>query len=281
MWAKGLLLLLIFSGLLCSACFRRFRMTEKDLEQFYSSKNWRPTYHKLPRAKGSLHWVQSGPDSLPRLLFIHGAPGAWYGYIRLMANPEIRSHFQVLSVDRPGYNYSKGSQIHNIEQQAEEIARLLDSDTLRPVYLVGRSFGAPVAAALAAIRPKLVKGLVLVAPAANPELEKFWWFSPILHYSPVRLFFPQAIRRASNEKYSHPKALKEMENLWGKVRCQTQILQGGKDEIVLPQNACYVDSMLVGAPHLLRMLPENGHLITSENPDLVVQLLLDLKSGRL
>jgi pimeloyl-ACP methyl ester carboxylesterase len=198
-----------------------------------------------------------------------------------MANPEIRSHFQVLSVDRPGYNYSKGSQIHNIEQQAEEIARLLDSDTLRPVYLVGRSFGAPVAAALAAIRPKLVKGLVLVAPAANPELEKFWWFSPILHYSPVRLFFPQAIRRASNEKYSHPKALKEMENLWGKVRCQTQILQGGKDEIVLPQNACYVDSMLVGAPHLLRMLPENGHLITSENPDLVVQLLLDLKSGRL
>lgn len=281
MWAKGLLLLLIFSGLLCSACFRRFRMTEKDLDEFYSSKHWRPNYQEVPRSKGRLFWAESGSDTLPRLLFIHGAPGAWYGYIRLMAHPDLRSHFQILSVDRPGYNRSKGPQIHSIQEQAEEIARVLDADTSRPVYLVGRSFGAPVAAALAAIRPKLVKGLLLVAPAADPALEKFWWFSPILHYSPIRLLFPQAIRRASNEKYRHRKALKEMENLWGKVRCQTQILQGGKDNIVQPQNACYVDSMLIGAPHILRLLPENGHLITSENPALVVQLLLELKEGRL
>lgn len=256
-------------------------MTEKDLSRFYQEKEWKPEYRCLPREGGTLFWTQSGSDTLPRLLFIHGAPGAWYGYIRLMANPTIRSHFQVLSVDRPGYNHSKGAQIHDIEKQAAEIARILDEDTVRPVYLVGRSFGAPVAAALAAIRPKQVKGLVLVAPAANPDLEKFWWFSPILHYSPIRLLFPKAIRRASNEKYRHPKALKEMEELWARVQCKTQILQGGKDAIVLPQNACYVDSMLVGAPHLLRMLPENGHLITSENPGLVVQLLMELKAGRL
>jgi hypothetical protein len=50
---------------------------------------------------------------------------------------------------------------------------------------------------------------------------------------------------------------------------------------VHPANSCFVDSVLVSAPRLHRFLPQNGHLITVENPGLVKELLLGLRKGEL
>jgi pimeloyl-ACP methyl ester carboxylesterase len=266
--------------LLFSSCFRKFRKTEKDLDKYYQTHSPRPVSNTRQIGKHQLHWMQTGADTLPLLLFIHGAPGAWYGYLNLLSDPQLLSSFSLASVDRPGYNLSsKGGKVLDIETQGDLISTLFREDTTRTVYLVGRSYGAPIAAYLAAKFPNQVKGLMLVAPAAHPGLEKFWWFSPIIQYSPVRWLLPKPIRTASSEKYAHVKALKNLEPYWCKVNCPTQILQGGKDFIVHPNNSCFVDSVLISAPRLVRFLPDNGHLITVENPGLVKNLLLNLQKG--
>ncbi len=271
------LLLFIQSG-----CFHRFRLTEKDIDWYYQTHGPRPESHRLRVEKHELHWVQNGPDSLPLLLLIHGAPGAWYGYINLLSDQSLLSQFALASVDRPGYNRSaKGGKVLSIPAQAELISQIFRSDTSRPVYLLGRSYGAPIAAYLAARFPKQVKGLILIAPAADPDLEKFWWFSPLVQYPPIRWLFPRPIRTASSEKYAHRKELRKMAPCWGQITCPTHILQGGKDFIVHPGNSCFVDSLMVSAPRIQRTLPLNGHLISLENPGLVKELLLGLRKGEL
>ena len=274
----GLMLLLMVN----SACFRRFQMTEKEIETFFADKGGVPPSYWLNEDNLPVHWVQTGSDSLPLLLFIHGAPGAWYGYIQLMANTKLKKHFALASVDRPGYHRSgkAGKQV-SIQEQARLISGILRNNPERPVYILGRSYGAPIAAEIAARYPKQVRGLMLVAPAADPDKEKFWWFSPLVQYPPLRWIFPKPIRRASSEKYAHRRELRKMVNSWSEVTCPTQILQGGKDFIVYPSNACFVDSAMCSSQRLVRFLPENGHLITREQPELVVDLLIELKKGRL
>ena len=263
-------------------CFRKYRMTEKDIDAYYQTHGPRPKSHFLNIGKHRLHWVQSGPDSLPLLLMIHGAPGAWYGYKNLLSDPDLLSQYTLASVDRPGYNLSrKGGKVLSIEAQGELIAAIFRSDTVRPVFLLGRSYGAPIAAYLAARFPQQVKGLMLVAPAADPDRERFWWFSPLVQYPPIRWLLPQPVRTASSEKYAHCRQLRNLQSCWGEIICPTHILQGGKDFIVHPANSCFVDSMMVSAPRLNRILPLNGHLITVENPGLVKELLLSLRKGEL
>jgi len=268
--------------MLVSGCFRRFRMTEADLNKYYQTHAPRPESREQIDGKHRIHWVQSGSDTLPLLLLVHGAPGSWYGYINFLSDSTLLQHFALASVDRPGYNKSRpGGKVLSIARQAELISLIFRGDSTRPVYLMGRSYGAPIAAYLAAKFPNQVKGLMLIAPAASPDHEKFWWFSPILKYPPIRWLFPSPIKTASDEKYAHRRELRKMLPYWSQIKCPTHILQGKSDFIVKPINAQFVDSLLVSAPHKLTFLDETGHLITREKPWLVKEKMLQLKYNHL
>ena len=282
-WLRQLFLLLAgIPALLLGSCFRRFQLSESELEQYFACHPPRPVSHFRDLGKHRIHWVETGTDSLPLLVFIHGAPGAWHGYLNLLTDSTLKTNFTLISVDRPGYNLSaKGGKVLSLERQADLISAVFRDRPGRAVYLLGRSYGAPIAALLAARFPEQVKGLVLLAPAMDPAQERFWWFSPVVQYPPLRWLFPQPVRRASSEKYAHRRELLNLRDCLGDVRCPTQILHGGEDWIVWPRNACYTDSVLIGAPRLQRFLPGTGHLISRENPRLVVKVLLDLKAGRL
>ena len=269
-------------AVLQTSCFRRFRMTEKDLDLYYQSHSPRPESKTIEQGKHHLHFVQTGSDSLPLLLMIHGAPGAWYGYISYLSDSLLHRKFAIASVDRPGYHKSKiGGKTLSIIQQADLIAHIFRSDTTRPVYLLGRSYGAPIAAVLAARFPKQVKGLVLVAPAVNPELEKYWWFSGLIRVPPIRWFLPSPINMASDEKHMHAKELYAIKPYWSQIQCPTTILQGKADWIVKPENALFADSALTSAPHKLYMLDGVEHLVTRERPDLVKHILKELVEEKL
>lgn len=278
---SSLIFLLIILAL--SSCFRRFRMTESDLDRYYAQRQDRPISQVAEISKDKkLHWVQTGPDTLPLLIFIHGAPGAWYGYLNLLSDSSLQSRFAMISVDRPGYNQSKWrGKLLEIEGQGEAISILLKQNKHRPIFLLGRSYGAPIAAYLAAKYPDLVKGLILVSPAASPDLEKFWWFSPLVQYPPLRWLFPAPIRLASSEKYAHRKELKKLIPSWAEINCPTHIVHGGKDFIVSPKNLCFVDSLMTHPLRKTWYLPQHGHLITRENPSLIRAMLLSLERGDL
>jgi pimeloyl-ACP methyl ester carboxylesterase len=75
---------------------------------------------------------------------------------------------RVLVPDLPGFGLSEHpSMIYGITQHAEHIVRWAEVLELTRVCLLGHSFGAQVAAAVAVRRPDLIRALVLAGPIAD------------------------------------------------------------------------------------------------------------------
>ena len=141
----------------------------------------------------------------PPLLLIHGAPGAWYGSRNFLEDSLLQQHYHIIAVDRPGYNKSrfrrKRKAVTSITLQAVGIREALRLNRSHKTgVVVGSSYGAPIAAKLAMLYPQHFHHLVMLAPAIDPDKEKFWWFHPYVRRGPVRWLLPRFINNATDEK---------------------------------------------------------------------------------
>ncbi|MGU3500288.1 alpha/beta hydrolase [Mycobacterium sp. C31M] len=111
----------------------------------------------------ALHTYRYGPPGPAQILAIHGLTGHGRRYEDL-ANDHL-AEFSVLAPDLIGHGRSSYAAPWTIEANVAALAALLDGEARDPVLVVGHSFGGAVALALAAARPDLVAGLVLLDPA--------------------------------------------------------------------------------------------------------------------
>lgn len=73
----------------------------------------------------SIHYarIQSGPDTLPTVLFIHGPPGVWDAFVGFFADSALYNRAQLISVDRPGFGKSGlGQPEPSLRAQAADLA---------------------------------------------------------------------------------------------------------------------------------------------------------------
>jgi pimeloyl-ACP methyl ester carboxylesterase len=68
--------------------------------------------------------------------------------------------------------------------------------------------------------------------------------------------------------------------LWGGLRCPVIVLQGDLDELVPAANADFAERVITNAPLIVRRIPDQGHLIPWERPDLMVSAAVDLLDDR-
>lgn len=271
-------LILALTMLVLQACFHRYILTDKEIEMHYQHQNYKPRFDYFTISDTSgVYYAESGADTLPLVVFLHGAPGAWYGYISYLDDTLLQQKINMISVDRPGYGKSHSERkVTSIADQVRWLYPLIKAKKKgRPVLVVGRSYGAPIAARLAAEFPDAVDALLLIAPAADPSLEKFWWFSRPVNSKLMRWLFPNPVNRASDEKFTHVTELHQLEPLWKKVQVPVTAVQGDADQIVDTANLSYVRRMLPqNSLNRFIRLPGVGHLVTNERPSLVRELLL-------
>jgi 3-oxoadipate enol-lactonase len=99
----------------------------------------------------------------PALVFVHGwqADGTVWRDLRTTLAPGVRS----ITVDLRGSGASADAPgPYHLNRFAADLRELIDALGIAPVVLVGHSMGATVALALAVDAPRLVGGLVLIAP---------------------------------------------------------------------------------------------------------------------
>ncbi|TRW81162.1 alpha/beta hydrolase [Mycolicibacterium sp. 018/SC-01/001] len=104
-----------------------------------------------------------GPSSPARVLAIHGLTGHGKRWETLFTQhlPDVTA----LAPDLLGHGRSSWDAPWSIDANVGALAALLDSEGGDPVLVVGHSFGGALALNLAAARPDLVSGLVLLDPA--------------------------------------------------------------------------------------------------------------------
>lgn len=210
-----------------------------------------------------VRYLEIGNDSLPLIVFIHGAPSSssfWKGFLR---DSSLLAQAKLLAVDRPGYGYSGyGMPEVSIRKQAELIAGIIREKRWRhpAVILHGSSYGGTVAARIAMDFPRLVDGLLLQSAAVAPGEEKTYNFSNITEHFMLSWLLPGSIHVANQEKLSHKVQLDSMANLWGRICAASIILHGDADGLIYPNNALFAKERLVNASYLeMRMLKGNKH----------------------
>ena len=263
-------------------CFllNRYIYTDKELKEHYKNKTVAPTYKTQTFLNKKIHYaIVNRNDSLPLLVFIHGAPGAWYGYMNLMDDSLLQTKFKLISVDRLGYgksNYGKAEL--STQLQALSIKKIIDTENKnnKKVILVGRSYGAPSAAWLVINYPQKINELVMISPVIDPEKEKFYWFSGIGKWKFTQLFLPKMLNVATKEKYAHPNQMKLMLPKWKKLYINTTVITGENDRIADTSNFTFAKRYLINCPTNFIMLKNTGHLVTYEQPEFIRNLLLGL-----
>ena len=105
-----------------------------------------------------------GFDEQVTLFCLHPSDGSSRTFSSLLSElADVRS---VYAPDLPGYGESDPSPARSVPDAAAAMSDLANDLRLRQIDLLGVEHGAEVALALAALRPELVRRLVLVGPTA-------------------------------------------------------------------------------------------------------------------
>lgn len=261
-----------------SSCFSRYIISAKEVRRHYADKKVKPKEIFIKNDTLSLSLASMGPDTLPMLLLIHGAPGSLWGYMNLMDDEDLQKHFHIVSVDRVGYGKSrlkKRRYVTSIETQANALLPVFSlNKSDQKVIVLGRSYGAPIAARLTSMAPDKVKELIMVSPVIDPETERFFWFSKWGRMSFVQLFLPAAFNAATAEKYSHADELRKMLPVWERISVPTTVIQGGNDWIADPSNIDFAKRHIKSKRAQYIFLYNAGHMITFSHAAMIKEMLL-------
>ncbi len=131
---------------------------------------------RLP--EGELYLRRSGPRGAPGILLLHGFASSLHSFDRL--EPLLRGELQVVRLDLLGHGRSSRSASgYGSDRQAQAVVSALDRLDLAVPTVLGHSFGADVAVAVAERRPD-VRRLVVIGQAPDYSTARLPWGSSLM-----------------------------------------------------------------------------------------------------
>lgn len=171
------------------------------------------------------HHVEAGDG--PPLILLHGVLGDWRSW-------ELHweffvEHFRTIAYSRR-FNWPNRNPLnsphHSAEIEANDLAALIHKWETRPAILVGSSYGAYTALALAAKQPELVRAMALLEP---PMLS---WADLTASGKKIRADFECNIRRPGFEAFQQGKNEEAVRLLTGGIVGQS-VLNSLPEELML------------------------------------------------
>lgn len=220
------------------------------------------------------YWVIPGGPA--RIVFLHGTPGDWKAWADYLRNPELQLRATLIAVDRPGFGASDpGHMAPTMAEQSRLLAPLLQAPG-GGTLLVGHSLGGPIAAQLAMDHPAEVRGAVLVAPSIDPNTEQPRWYNWLMTFRLVQWIAPEEFAWSNQEIMPLVDGLKAQSARWKDLRMPITVVQGAKDELVDPRTAAYAERVLPKPNGKVVVVPDQGHFVLWNRPDLVVHEIIDV-----
>jgi len=197
-------------------------------------------------------------------------------FLHFAKDSQLLKAYDVLLIDRPGYGYSDfGAGEMSISKQASIFNEIISQFNYKDVFLVGHSLGGPIICLMCMERPKMYKGIQIVAGSVAPELEPHAWWRKPLNNKLIRWITPKSFRVSNQEIMHLPSELEKMTSHWSEITCDVQILHGDRDKLVPRGNADYAKKMLKNANSVVVFrYPELGHFIPFEYPEYRIEGLL-------
>ena len=274
-------LILLAVWLICAPGCMTFRNADSVMKKQFHDSGVELTTATIKVQGRNIHYAKTGSDSLPTLVFIHGTPGAWDAFAGYMRDSSLLHHYRMISVDRPGFGYSDFGTVEPFLKQSELInqalAKLYNN---KPMLLAGHSLGGPLIVQMAADKPDLFCGLVIISGSVDPAEEKPEKWRPWLFKTPLNLLVPGAFRPSNEELWNLKKDLITLKASFAAIHCPVFFIHGAKDTWVPPGNVDYAKKLLVNTSHIGEMIiPGGNHFIPwtkfNEIRDVLIRLPLN------
>jgi pimeloyl-ACP methyl ester carboxylesterase len=255
-----------------------FRNSDKRIIKQFENDALRPEIKYHTFRNHTLRYLKlTHNPRLPYVVFIHGAPGSLSDYTAYFKDKKLYSKVNIISVDRLGYGNSEfGNSQTSLKVQAEAIQSLLAEVGKNNNYLiVGHSYGGPIAVHMAMDFPAAYIGLIMLAPALDPENEKEIKIASLAMNQPIRWLTPAALRVAADEKHTHVEELKKMMGKYDQIRIPVCHIHGTSDSLVPYKNVAFSEHNI--APEFLEIisLEKVDHFLPWSHHDLIVNTIID------
>lgn len=240
----------------------------------------------------------------PAIVFSHGL--LWSTSLWRFQVAAFRGSHRCIAYDHRGQGKSEVTESgYDMDTLAEDAAALIDRLRAAPAHFVGLSMGGFVGMRLAARRPELLRSLVLMETASDPEplrnvpkyaamnfLTRFFGMSPFVP-AVMKIMFARpfrddptradlrnglirellsndttGMRRAVNAVITRkPLASEEM----AKIELPTLVISGAEDTAVVPARSIRTAALIRGSKFV--NIPRAGHSSSIEEPEAVNQAL--------
>ncbi|MFT7589499.1 MAG: pimeloyl-ACP methyl ester carboxylesterase, partial [Limisphaerales bacterium] len=208
------------------------------------------------------------------LILIHGAPGSTFDWIGFAMDEKIYNRYRLLIVDRPGYGATKPRGVEkSIIKQAEQLLEVL-KDEKQAAYILGHSYGAPVAVIMGALSPEKIAFICGASGQYDPDNEITMQVNHWVNFGIFKYLLPRWLWVSNVEKLSHPDAQRELMSYYEKVDVPVGLIHGDKDSLVPYENS----------PWLMNYLPDvemetwegKDHAIHFSDTDQLVDYMLNV-----
>lgn len=257
-----------------------------------------------------LNYISAGSGR--PVVLIHGNPGSYHDYTLAVVGRLSQSYY-VVAFDRPGHGYSerRDSVRTTVEVQALIIREALQKLSLQKPVLVGHSWGGSLALAAAVAYGKDLAGIVLLAPAAYPNVSIEWWslfpyvplignfvvntLTPFLGRAVVRKSLkraydpqemqkdyverslelwisPDRIRACAYDERTLRASLTVLSERYRDIEIPVVIVTGSADRLLDPEEHAYRLHRTIKNSKLI-VLPETGHQLPQTRPDAVISAI--------
>jgi pimeloyl-ACP methyl ester carboxylesterase len=233
----------------------------------------------------------------PQILWLHGLRGVDPADPVLKA---LQTRYRITAPVAPGFNdLDELARIDNIHELALDYDDLIDSLGLQGFSLIGHSFGAMIAAEIAAHFPVRAERLVLLAPFgmwndaypvadifAMPytEMDDILWHDPGAREmfakkaatdADVKDVAAQMVKLAGSltavTKFVWPIPDRGLHRRLSRIACPTLVAFGAEDKVVSPR---YADDFKAGLRDgRTAVVAGAGHMLPYEKPERVIDLV--------
>ena len=235
------------------------------------------------------------------LVLLHGFNADAHHFCRVSRH--LTAHFRILAPDLPGFGETRSGapEGFGVEDQARAVLDWLDRIGVRNFYLGGNSMGGYISVAIARLAPERVRALWLLAPGGlhsvklsavlaevaeerhNPlvirnladfqRLVDYCFVRPPWIPGPLSRFLARRSAAQSVKAQQIFDALRyeslPLEDLAGAVRTPALITWGQADQVLHPQGASVLETLMPDAKSLI--VPSIGHLPMLEAPRTVAE----------
>ena len=252
------------------------RTSAKKTKAYFKEKQVSYNDTTIPVGDRDIHYIQTGNETAPTLVFIHGSPGSWDAYKAYLTDTDLLEKFRIIAPDRPGFGYSNFRRSMGLQPQASMLNTLLrEVDNGEPYTLIGHSYGGPLIVKMALEAPGQYENLMILAGALDPDAEKpEKWRKPLMWF-PLKYLVPGSLRPSNDELWLLKQELIDMQSELGKLTENVTIIHGTADKLVPYQNVPFMEREFVNVKTLNVISLENErHFIVWDREKLIKETII-------